>query len=402
MHTMWVLKLRKELNFKWSNSVEINGSLTGIKVLDLSRLLPGPYCSMILADHGAEVISIEDQRFKDDGLFFNSLYRNKKHLSLNLKSEEGKRIFSSLAEDADVILEGFRPGVAERLGVDFKTIHSRFPRIVYCSISGYGQDGPWKAKAGHDVNYLSSAGILDLIGPKNGPPTIPGVQIGDIGGGSMNALIGILLALLARNNTNKGQYIDISMTDGLLGLLSLPHFFHDNLGEKPQRSNNLLSHRYGCYNVYETADGRYMSVGAVENRFWKKLCELLGLKEYTDLQYVDEKQEEIISSLRRIFKTRSGVEWEAFFKDFDVCCTRVLGFEEIWKHPLFKERQMVIDWTEPDKTNTRMLGVAVKLSDTPGSIRTSPASFGQHNQEILHTLGYTREQIEDFEVRKII
>ena len=175
----------------------MTGSLAGIKVLDLSRLLPGPYCSMLLADHGAEVIGIEDRRFQGDDLFFETLYRNKKHLSLNLKTEAGKTIFFELAADADIIIEGFRPGVAARLGVDYETVSRKFPRIIYCSITGYGQDGPYRERVGHDVNYLAAAGILDLIGPADGPPSIPGVQIADIGGGSMNAVIGILLALVA-------------------------------------------------------------------------------------------------------------------------------------------------------------------------------------------------------------
>ncbi|MBT8353082.1 MAG: CoA transferase, partial [Desulfofustis sp.] len=254
----------------------MKGSLTGVRVLDLSRLLPGPYCSMLLADHGAEVISIEDRRFEPDDLFFTSLYRNKKHLSLNLKSEEGKRIFDQLADQCDVLIEGFRPGVAARLGIDYDTVHQRFPAIVYCSISGYGQTGPWADKAGHDINYLGTSGVLDLIGPAAGPPSIPGIQIGDIGG-SLNAVIGILLALLARHRSGRGQYVDISMTDGLLGFLSLPHYFYLQTGTLPKRSSELLSHRYGCYNTYETADGSSIAVGALEDRFWRQLCTALSI-----------------------------------------------------------------------------------------------------------------------------
>jgi len=380
----------------------MKGSLSGIKVLDLSRLLPGPYCSMMLADHGAEVISIEDQRFKDDDLFFETLYRNKKHLSLNLKSEQGKEIFFKLAEDTDVIIEGFRPGVAKRLGVDFETIHQRFATIVYCSISNYGQNGPWLDKAGHDVNYLGSAGILDLIGPKDGPPSIPGIQIGDIGGGSMNAVIGILLALVARNSTGKGQYIDISMTDGLLSFLSLPHYFYTKSGQPLKRSNELLSHRYGCYNTYKAADDSYIAVGALENRFWKQLCTALDVEAYAALQFDEDRREEIISALRVIFQQKTAKQWEQHFHNLDVCSTRVLSFEEVFEHPLFKERDMVVEFEQADGSLMKTFGIAVKLSDTPGSIRTNPARFGEHNEEILSRLGYSEKQIDDFTTLTII
>ena len=377
------------------------GSLNGIKVLDLSRLLPGPYCSMVLADHGAEVISIEDRRFEADDLFFSSLYRNKKHLSLNLKTEEGKAIFFSLAECSDVIIEGFRPGVATRLGVDFEAIHKRFPTIVYCSISGYGQTGPWLDTAGHDVNYLATSGVLDLVGPADGPPSIPGIQIADIGG-SMNAVTGILLALFARTQSGKGQYIDISMTDSLLGFLSLPHYFYSQSGNLPKRSNELLSHRYGCYNTYETADGSAIAVGALEHRFWKQLCGALGVEEYIDYQFDEQKREEIVAQLGNIFKRRSGKEWEHFLQDIDVCCTRVLNFDEVLDHPLFRERDMIVEPEQSDDKNKKSLGISIKLNGTPGSIRSAPAHFGQHNAEILSGLGYSEAEIADFRSRKVI
>lgn len=379
----------------------MKGSLSGIKVLDLSRLLPGPYCSMLLADHGAEVISIEDRRFEKDNLFFHTLYRNKKHLSLNLKTEKGKEIFSQLAAESDVIIEGFRPGVAVRLGVDFDTIHRRFPAIVYCSISGYGQNGPWVDRAGHDINYLSASGILDLIGPKDGPPSIPGIQIADIGG-SMNAIIGILLALIARDRTGKGQYVDISMTDGLLGFLSLPHYFYCQSERPPIRSQELLSHRYACYNTYGTADNRFIAVGALEHRFWKQLCGALDLERYTDFQFDEQKREEIIEALQKVFQTKNADSWERYFHDLDVCCTMILTFEEVLDHPLFEEREMVVEFAHHDNGQKKTLGIPIKLSATPGALRSAPARFGQHNKEILTGLGYSEAQISEFISQKII
>ena len=188
------------------------GALSGITVIDLSRLLPGPYCSMILADHGARVIAVENKRFMADGLFFNTINRNKEHMSLNLKSDAGQQIFSKLIEKADVLMEGFRPGVVDRLGVDYESVRKVNPKIIYCSITGYGQDGPFRDRVGHDVNYLSFSGVLNLIGEPDRPPSIPGIQIADVAAGGMNAAIGILLALFAREKTGRGQYIDISMT----------------------------------------------------------------------------------------------------------------------------------------------------------------------------------------------
>ena len=216
------------------------GALTGVNVLDLSRLLPGPYCSMILADHGARVIAVEDKRFLADGLFFNLINRNKEHMSLNLKTEKGKEIFFRLIQNTDVLLEGFRPGVVDRLGVGYETVREVNPKIIYCSITGYGQDGPFRDRVGHDANYLSYAGVLDLIGEKDRPPSIPGVQIADIAGGGMNAAIGILLALFAREKTGKGQYIDISMTDGMVGLLPAALFFRQLTGQEPARADGFL------------------------------------------------------------------------------------------------------------------------------------------------------------------
>ena len=261
-----------------------NGALAGIKVLDLSRLLPGPYCSMILADHGARVISVEGKRFMADGLFLPEVNRNKEHMSLDLKAKEGKEIFFRLVKDVDVLLEGFRPGVVHRLGIDYDTVRKANSKIVYCSITGYGQTGPYHKRVGHDVNYLGYAGVLDLIGEADRPPSIPGIQIADIAGGGMSAATGILLALFTRERTGEGQYIDISMTDSMAGFLTIPLNIKNLKGQSPGRADSFLSHRYACYNTYETAHGKYISIGAVENRFCKRLCEHKNIPEYAPLQ----------------------------------------------------------------------------------------------------------------------
>ena len=374
----------------------MQGALAGIKVLDLSRMLPGPYCSMILGDHGAEVICIEDQRFKKDGLFFNDLNRNKRHMSLNLKTTRGKEIFFKLAEKADVILEGFRPGVVKRLGVDYETVKEINPRVVYCSISGYGQTGSASNRVGHDVNYLSMSGVLGLIGEKDRLPSIPGVQVADIAGGSMNGAVGILLALYARERTGQGQYIDISMTDAMLGFLSLPNYFSTLTGRQPQAADTQLSHRYGCYNTYQTKDGRYLSIGAVENRFWKILCEYFRKNEYVSLQYDDEKREEIITFLRQQFLTKTLSEWENELGELEICYTRVQTMQEVFDDPLFREREMVFEYSDNKGDEKSSFGIPVKLSATPGSFRTVPDEFGESTRDILLETGYTEEQVESF------
>ena len=372
------------------------GALHGIRVLDLSRMLPGPYCSMILADHGADVIAVEDRKFQGDGLFFNDLNRNKQHMSLNLKTPEGLEIFFKLAEKADVILEGFRPGVVQRLGVDYQAVRQRNPRIIYCSISGYGQTGPLRDRVGHDVNYISNAGVLSLIGEKGGRPVIPGVQIADIAGGSMNAAVGILLALFAREKTGTGQYIDISMTDGVVGLISLPYYFSMLTGQTQQAADTMLSHRYACYNTYATADGRFISIGAVENRFWKILCQQLDRPQYISLQYDDQQREEIIADFRGLFLQKNMAEWDAQLAELEVCFSVVKNLADILTDPLFRQREMVHNYRGDNGEVKHGFGIPVKLSETPGAIKTRPAGFGEQTRKILEETGYSTEQIDTF------
>ena len=377
-------------------------ALSGIKVLDLSRLLPGPYCSMILADHGARVIAIEDKRFMDDGLFFSQIYRNKEHMSLNLKTEEGKKIFFRLAKDADVILEGFRPGVVQRLGVDYGTVLKVNKKIVYCSISGYGQNGPYRDRAGHDVNYLSKSGALDLIGQSNEPPSIPGIQVADIAGGGMNAAIGILMALFARERTGKGQYIDISMTDGLVGFMPTAFFLKQMTGQFPKRSDFILSHRYACYNTYETADGRFISVGSVENRFWKKLCEFLDVPQYAPFQYDENRREEMIDFMKTEFSKKTFAQWKKDLAGIDACCEPIQNLKEVLQDPLFREREMIVEVVGEDGKKNLVMGIPVKLSETPGSVRTAPVDFGENTEEILKELEYSRKQIKELSKMGVI
>jgi crotonobetainyl-CoA:carnitine CoA-transferase CaiB-like acyl-CoA transferase len=372
------------------------GALNGITVVDLSRLLPGPYCSMILADHGARVIAVEDKRFLADGLFLNLINRNKEHMSLNLKTEKGKEIFFRLIQNADVVLEGFRPGVVERLGVGYETVRKINPKIIYCSITGYGQDGPFRDRVGHDVNYLSYAGVLNLIGEADRPPSIPGIQIADIAGGGMNAAIGILLALFARGKSGNGQYIDISMTDGMVGFLPAALFFRQLTGQEPLRADGILSHRYACYNTYETADGRFISIGAVEYRFWRQFCDVLNGSKYAELQYDDQHRKEILDFVRNAIRQKTLDQWDAILGDLDICWGRVQSLSEVLADPLFQQREMVVGIKGNDGKMSKTLGVPVKLSETPGTVRTPAVDFGASTTEILLELGYSANDIKEF------
>ena len=378
------------------------GALDGITVIDLSRLLPGPYCSMILADHGARVIAIESRQFIADGLFFNTINRNKEHMTLNLKTKEGKKIFFRLVEKADVVLEGFRPGVIDRLGVDYKRVRRVNSKIIYCSITGYGQNGPFRDRVGHDVNYLSFAGVLNLMGEPDRPPSIPGIQIADIAAGGMNAAIGILLALFAREKTGKGQYIDISMTDGMVAFLPIALYFQQLTGDDPRRADAMLSHRYACYNTYETADGRFLSIGAVENRFWKRLCDHLGVAEYATLQYDDSRREEILNFVRSTFKSKTLDEWDAELAHLEICWGKVQTFSEVLDDPLFREREMILELHGKTGEKQSAIGVPVKLSETPGSVRSEAVDFGKSTASILKELGYSEKDIRRFTEAEVI
>lgn len=378
------------------------GILSGIRVIDLSRLLPGPYATMILADHGADVIAIEDPRYAVEALEGNMVNRNKRHMTLNLKSEKGREIFFTLVKDADVLVEGFRPGVTRRLGVDYKSVSGINPGIVYCSISGYGQTGPLRNMAGHDVNYLSFAGVLDLIGEANRPPCIPGIQIADMAAGGMNAVIGILLALLSRTKTGKGEYIDISMTDGALSFLSLVLSLRQVTGMPVKRSDSFLSHRYACYNVYETKDGRFISIGAVENRFWKNLCNHFGVPGFVPLQYDDTRREEIINFFKKRFLEKTLNEWKEELGQMDICWAPVQNMDEVLNDQLFVEREMIINKKEQNGKEMTLLGIPVKISGNPGGVKSLPPGFGEHTREILSSLGYSDSEIEKLQKEGVI
>jgi len=390
------------------------GLLKGLKMLDLSRLLPGPYCSLLLADLGVEVLKIEDSEqgdymrrmgpsLKKDSAYFLALNRNKKSMILNLKTKEGKEIFYKLIDTYDILLEGFRPGVMDRLGIGYQELKSKNPRVIFCSLSGYGQNGPYKERSGHDINYIGLGGILELTGPKDGDPTIPGTQIADIGGGGMMAAIAILAAIVHREKTGEGQYLDVAMHDGVISWLSIHagRYFMDN--ELPKRGEMHLSGRFACYQVYPTKDGRHISLGALEPKFWKNFCQAIGREDLVLKQFIEgEERVQIIKEIRELFKTKTQKEWVEFFKNVDACLEPILSLGEVFQHPHVLHRKMVIEYEHPVEGKIRQVGNPIKSSQFPFEIRTPSPGWGEHTMEVLKEIGYSQKEIQHLKEIKAI
>ena len=395
--------------------------LSGIRVLDLSLQLPGPFCTMMMADHGADVVKVDepDPRVRNPfsgGEWGTSpadryLNRGKRSLTLNLKTEEGKGIFRALAASSDVVVEGFRPGVVERLGVDYATLCAVNPRLVYCSLSGYGQTGPMRSVAGHDINYISYAGVLGLCGTEKTPPAIPPVQVGDLFGGAMMALSGILMGLYSRQATGRGRWVDVSMTDGAMAMLSI-HAASVLAGmPAPERGNMALTGMFPCYETYRCACGRYVSVGSLEPWFWKDLVTVLGREDLVGLQYAaGDEGARVKTELGKIFESRTRDEWITFFQDKDVCFSPVLTLGEAIEHPNVLARGMVAEVESPSGGRDRQPGVPLKfyLKDgeeggdwQSGSPGRAPR-LGEHDEEILAELGYRQEQIAGLREKGVI
>jgi len=380
--------------------------LDGIIILDLTRLLPGAVATMMLGDFGADVIKIEEpgrgdpartapHRSKRESPYFLATNRNKRSVVIDLKRPAGRDLFLRLAERADVVVEGFRPGVMDRLGIGYESLRRINPRLVYCAISGYGQDGPYRLRAGHDINYIGIAGVLGLNGEKDGPPVVPGVQVADLAGGSMQSVIGILLALAARERTGEGQMVDISMMDGALAMMFVPLANYLIGGVEPQRGTETLSGRYACYHVYQTQDGRYLSLGALEPKFWANACRVLGREDLIAVQFADgAKQAECIATLTAIFRTQTAAEWLAAFQDADACLMLVNTVAEAVDDPQVRHRGLIGEVRHPTEGALKQMGPTIRLTATPGEIRLPPPRLGEHTRSVLAEVGYSDEAIE--------
>ncbi len=366
------------------------GALDGLKVVDLSRLLPGAFCTTILADHGADVIVVEAPGFKDDKVLGEvpMVRRNKRHIALDLSTDEGKEIFFKLLPAADVLVESFRPGVARRLGIDYELLSASFPGLIYCSLSGYGQTGPLRDKAGHDLNYMAISGMLDLNRDKHGTPIAPNFQIAHMSGG-LYAVIGILLALASRAKTGRGQYLDVSMTDGLLSLLAIPLSNTFSGKPFPGREGNNQHAQLPCYRVYQTRDRRHISVGPLEGHLWEKLCRKLGCPEYSGFQYDVDRRSEITARLEEVFSSRDLRRWLETLDESDDCVAPVNKMANLPNEPHFQERQMIL----MGPGGIPQPGIVPKLAKTPGEIRRSEYRFGEDTEAILAELGYEEQQI---------
>jgi crotonobetainyl-CoA:carnitine CoA-transferase CaiB-like acyl-CoA transferase len=371
---------------------------------------------MILADFGAEVIKVEAPIQGDymrwwppfytkgenkESATFLSLNRNKKSIILNLKDPEGQKIFYRLAEKSDVIFESFRPGVVKKLQIDYDIISEINPQIIYCSLSGYGQNGPYKDLPGHDVNYLGVAGVASLTGEPD-YPKLMGVQVADIGAGSLNASLAILMSIIARSKTGQGQYIDVSMLDGSMTWLAFafPRFWASN--EIPMRGEDLLTGGRPGYGIYKTKDNKFVAVGALEKKFWRNLCTTIKREDLIDIQQADKEKKEVIECLMTVMLTKTREEWFEISKQADICISPVYELNEIIDDPQVQAREMIVDFKDERFGNIKYIGMPFKLSETPGSIRSRAPGYGEHTEEILMSLNYSKQEIEKLRKNAVI
>jgi crotonobetainyl-CoA:carnitine CoA-transferase CaiB-like acyl-CoA transferase len=400
-------------------------ALEGVKILDLSMLVPGAFCTMLLGDMGADVLKIEAPRASGfmgpsatpasqeqrRAAAYYALDRNKKSIVVNLKSEAGREIFYRLSRRADVIVEGFRPGVASRLGIDYETICKLNPRIIYCSLSGYGQDGPYHTFPGHDVNYTAMAGVLGLIGTSEGLPAVPLNLIADFAGAALHGALGIAVALVARNNTGKGQHVDVAYMDGAISLMTWFNCGYFLDGSMLRKGESWLHGAYPYYGVYETRDGKYITIGCLEPHFWENLCRCLGKEEYIPFGFAlehtfhkpeGEKWDEIRSSLQQIFLTKTRDEWFELLIRNDVPAGKVYTPDEVFSDPQVLHRQMVIEVEHPTLGKIKQVGIAPRLSDTPGKVRSLSPLPGEHTDTTLRELGYKQKEIRNLRQEGVV
>jgi crotonobetainyl-CoA:carnitine CoA-transferase CaiB-like acyl-CoA transferase len=377
-------------------------ALDGIKIMNMCWIGPGAFCTEMLSDLGADVIRISDI---DPGkhsalpmMVFDTYpgLRNCRTLGVNLKTEGGRAVFENLAKSADVMMEGFRPGVSKRLGIDYDAIKEINPRIIYASLSGYGQNGPYRDIVGHELNYIAISGLLDLTGPRGGTPAIPGAVVADWSGG-LSAGVGILAALIARDRTGKGQFLDVSITDAITEVVSMqinPYLY--KRGIVPKRGETIWNGMYPWYNVYETKDRKYITIATLEPKFFANLCKLLECEEFIPHQFDEGVQRnEMFKFFEEKFKTKTRDEWVELLMYADTCFAPVLGIDEVESDPQLIARQMILESDHPTAGRIKQIGSMHKLCDSPVEVRNWVTSFGQHTDEILREIGYDEAHIRE-------
>jgi len=380
--------------------------LEGIRVLDCTRLFPYQYCTMMLGDLGAEVLKVEEPSEGDYGRWgdaartyestaFVMANRNKKSIKLNLKHEKGKEIFKKLAVEYDVLVESFRPGVMDRLGVGYEDIKKVNPAIIYCSTTGFGQTGPYKMMVGHDINHLGYSGILACTGEQTGKPVIPGIPIGDMAGGGLVTAMAILAALVGRERNGKGQYIDVGQADALTSL-NIRNIAEALAQRKGQTARPVdLRGFNNCYNPYKTSDGKFVAVGPVEAKFWRNFCKTVGREEWIEnhlLRY--EEGSAATEELKKLFAGKTRREWEEIFEKVDASITPVLSPDEALENDHLREREMITTMNDPQRGETIQLGFPAKFSDDLNFKRSPAPFFGEHTREVLTGIGYSEEELE--------
>ena len=388
-------------------------ALDGVRVLDLSRLLPGGFCSLLLADFGAEVLKLEDTGMGDyvrwsppfhegaedsaASALFLALNRGKRSIRVNLREDAGRDVLLRLVREHDVLLESFRPGVLDRLGVGYERLREENPGLVYCAISGYGQDGPLRDRVGHDTNYLALTGLLGLSGEPEGPPAQAAGQIADLGGGALMAAFGILAALRERERSGLGQLVDISMADGALSWLAMTAASRLAGGPKPERGGTELAGGLACYRPYACRDGGHVALGALEPKFWQELCHGLDREDLLEAQFAPPGSE-AHAELERVFLGRTREEWTAFAAEHPCCLEPVLDLDEALESELVRARGMVVELDQPGAhTPVRQLGSPVKMSRTPARAPAPGPALGEHTSEVLAAAGYSEEEIAALE-----
>jgi len=391
----------------------MNQPLEGIRVLDLTRLLPGPLCSLFLADLGADIVKIEAPMGGDYarwmpplrqqmGAAFAAMNRNKRSLALDLKKEAGAEAFRRMVKKADVVLEGFRPGVMERLGLGYESLKAIQPKLIYCAISGYGQDGPMAKRAGHDINYQAISGVLERNGSVESGPMVTGIQPGDVAGGSMSAVASILAALFRRERTQQGAFCDVSMTDNLLPFLSM-ELGNLAAGHQDARGEGPITGGIPCYGVYKCGDGKFLSVGSLEPKFWKTFVEAIGCPELvTEGMETGKKGAEIRQKVEAILSQKTRDEWVTFFEQVDACVEPVLEMDELTSHPHHVARENFVTHEHPTEGTFQLPRSPFRLSEYIPPPHTGAPALGEHSKKLLSSFDFSDEEVESLVEQGVI